>query len=241
MACLAFRGLGGTLGDMAHGLAKDPSGAGDSITHREGASAPRGAPPQPVARVVDNARRRSVRHSLRAWVSGLAFTYPSAGPVGDVGRRGLAADHPRGCELLPQLRPAMLASTAVVFAGALGEFVIVDAVRGSNATRALGPAMFGSIGGATLRYSVIGTTLALVGAASFHVARGGVPHRDHTLRGSCTAPDLDESQMTTIRRMFRRKLNLALGGDDPMNGSRRLRRAASSTSCHPFRARMPAP
>jgi spermidine/putrescine transport system permease protein len=69
--------------------------------------------------------------------------------------------------LLPQLRPAILASIAVVFAGALGEFVVVDAVRGSNATRALGPAMFGSIGGATPRFSVIGTTMALVGAASF--------------------------------------------------------------------------
>jgi spermidine/putrescine transport system permease protein len=69
--------------------------------------------------------------------------------------------------LLPQLRIAIAASAAVVFAGALGEFVVVDAVRGSNATRALGPAMFGSIGGATPRYSVIGTTLALAGAASF--------------------------------------------------------------------------
>ena len=69
--------------------------------------------------------------------------------------------------LLPQLRTAILASTAVVFAGALGEFVVVDVVRGSNATRALGPAMFGSIGGATPRYSAIGTTLALVGVASF--------------------------------------------------------------------------
>ena len=55
----------------------------------------------------------------------------------------------------------------MVFAAALGEFVVVNAVRGSNATRALGPAMFGSIGGATPRYSVIGTTLALAGAASF--------------------------------------------------------------------------
>ena len=69
--------------------------------------------------------------------------------------------------LLPQLRPAIVATAAVVFAGALGEFVVVSAVRGSNATRALGPAMFGSIGGATPRFSVIGTTLALVGAASF--------------------------------------------------------------------------
>ncbi|MGH2596998.1 MAG: ABC transporter permease [Actinomycetota bacterium] len=69
--------------------------------------------------------------------------------------------------LLPQLRLAIVAATAVVFAGALGEFVVVSAVRGSNATRALGPAMFGSIGGATPRFSVIGTTLALAGAASF--------------------------------------------------------------------------
>ena len=69
--------------------------------------------------------------------------------------------------LLPQLRSVIAASGAVVFAGALGEFVIVDAVRGSNATRALGPAMFGSIGGATPRYSVIGTTLAFAGAMSF--------------------------------------------------------------------------
>jgi ABC-type spermidine/putrescine transport system permease subunit II len=69
--------------------------------------------------------------------------------------------------LLPQLRSVIAASAAVVFAGALGEFVIVDAVRGSNATRALGPAMFGSIGGATPRHSVIGTTLALTGAVAF--------------------------------------------------------------------------
>jgi len=69
--------------------------------------------------------------------------------------------------LLPQLGPAIVATAAVVFAGALGEFVVVSAVRGSNATRALGPAMFGSIGGATPRHSVIGTTLALAGAASF--------------------------------------------------------------------------
>jgi spermidine/putrescine transport system permease protein len=69
--------------------------------------------------------------------------------------------------LLPQLRPAIVASTAVVFAAALGEFVVVSAVRGSNATRALAPAMFGSIGGATPRYSVIGATLALAGALSF--------------------------------------------------------------------------
>lgn len=71
--------------------------------------------------------------------------------------------------LLPQLRAAIVASTAVVFAGALGEFVVVDAVRGSNATRALGPAMFGSIGGATPRFSVIGTTVATAGAVSFAV------------------------------------------------------------------------
>jgi spermidine/putrescine transport system permease protein len=69
--------------------------------------------------------------------------------------------------LLPQLRPAIVAAAAVVFAGALGEFVVVSTVRGSNATRALGPAMFGSIGGATPRYSAIGTTLAVVGAVSF--------------------------------------------------------------------------
>jgi len=69
--------------------------------------------------------------------------------------------------LLPQLGPAIVATAAVVFAGALGEFVVVSAVRGSNATRALGPAMFGSIGGATPRYSAMGTTLALAGAASF--------------------------------------------------------------------------
>jgi spermidine/putrescine transport system permease protein len=87
--------------------------------------------------------------------------------------------------LLPQLRSAIVASTAVVFAGALGEFVVVEAVRGSNATRALGPAMFGSIGGATPRYSVIGTTLAFAGAASFAllaVALRNVFNRGNTFR-----------------------------------------------------------
>ena len=69
--------------------------------------------------------------------------------------------------LLPQLRPAIFAAAAVVFAGALGEFVIVDALRGSDATRALGPAMFGSIDGATPRHSAIGTALAVAGAAAF--------------------------------------------------------------------------
>ena len=69
--------------------------------------------------------------------------------------------------LLPQLGPAIVAAAAVVFAGAMSEFVIVSAVRGSNDTRALGPAMFGSVGGATPRHSVIGTTLAVAGAASF--------------------------------------------------------------------------
>ena len=34
--------------------------------------------------------------------------------------------------LLPQLRPAIVATAAVVFAGALGEFVVVSAVRGST-------------------------------------------------------------------------------------------------------------
>ena len=69
--------------------------------------------------------------------------------------------------LLPQLRPAIFAAAAVVFAGALGEFVIVDALRGSNATQALGPALFGSVSGATPSHSAIGTALALAGAMAF--------------------------------------------------------------------------
>jgi spermidine/putrescine transport system permease protein len=64
--------------------------------------------------------------------------------------------------LLPQLWPAILAAGAVVFASALGEFVVVDALVGSNDTRALAPALLGARNGATPVDNAIGSVLALV-------------------------------------------------------------------------------
>ena len=66
--------------------------------------------------------------------------------------------------IVPQIATAIAAATAVVFAGAMGEFVIVDALRSTNDTRALAPALFGARGGPEPVFSVIGTVLALTGA-----------------------------------------------------------------------------
>jgi ABC-type spermidine/putrescine transport system permease subunit II len=69
--------------------------------------------------------------------------------------------------LLPQLAPAIGAAAAVVFAGALGEFVIVQALVGTNETRALGPALLGARQGPEPRFSAIGTVLAVTGGAAY--------------------------------------------------------------------------
>ena len=71
--------------------------------------------------------------------------------------------------LLPQLAPAIGAAAAVVFAGALGEFVIVQALVGTNETRALGPALLGARQGPEPRFSAIGTVLAVTGGAAYAV------------------------------------------------------------------------
>jgi len=78
-------------------------------------------------------------------------------PPGDVVRR----------VLLPQAGPAIAAAAAVVFAGSLAEFVVVQALIGSGTSAALGPAMFGAIEGPEPRFRAIGTTLALAGMAAF--------------------------------------------------------------------------
>jgi ABC-type spermidine/putrescine transport system permease subunit II len=69
--------------------------------------------------------------------------------------------------ILPQIVPAIGAASAVVFAGAIGEFVVVDVLRGSNATEALAPALFGALGGPEPVNSVIGTVLAASGAVAW--------------------------------------------------------------------------
>ena len=74
-------------------------------------------------------------------------------PPGDIIRR----------VLLPQLEPAILAAAAVVFAGALGEFVVVDKVVGSNATRALAPFLLGAANNPAPIDNAVGTLLAAVG------------------------------------------------------------------------------
>jgi spermidine/putrescine transport system permease protein len=74
-------------------------------------------------------------------------------PPGDVVRR----------ILLPQLEPAILAATAVVFAGALGEFVVVDKVVGTNATRALAPFLLGAANNPAPIDNAVGTLLAAAG------------------------------------------------------------------------------
>jgi molybdate transport system permease protein len=65
--------------------------------------------------------------------------------------------------LLPQLWTAILAAATVVFASALGEFVVVDRLVGSNETRALAPALLGARNGPTPVDNAIGSLLALVG------------------------------------------------------------------------------
>lgn len=65
--------------------------------------------------------------------------------------------------LLPQLWIAILAAATVVFASALGEFVVVDRLVGSNETRALAPALLGARNGPTPVDNAIGSLLALVG------------------------------------------------------------------------------
>ncbi len=69
--------------------------------------------------------------------------------------------------ILPQIAPAIGAAFAVVFAGAMGEFVVVDVLVGANATRALAPALFGALGGPEPVNSVVGTVLAVVGAVAW--------------------------------------------------------------------------
>jgi pimeloyl-ACP methyl ester carboxylesterase len=69
--------------------------------------------------------------------------------------------------LLPQLAPAIGAAAAVVFAGALGEFVIVQALVGTNEPRALGPALLGVRQGPEPRFSAIGAVLAVTGGAAY--------------------------------------------------------------------------
>ena len=68
--------------------------------------------------------------------------------------------------LLPQLAPAIGAAAAVVFAGALGEFVIVQALVGTNETRALGLALLGARQGPEPRFSAIGA-VAITGGAAY--------------------------------------------------------------------------
>ena len=71
--------------------------------------------------------------------------------------------------ILPQVGPAIGAAAAVVFAGALGEFVMVQMLVGTNDTRALAPELFGALEGAEPVHSVIGTVLAVVGLAAFTI------------------------------------------------------------------------
>jgi spermidine/putrescine transport system permease protein len=63
--------------------------------------------------------------------------------------------------ILPQIASAIGAAFTVVFAGALGEFVMVSVLVGKNDTRALAPALGG---GPEPRTNVIGTVLAVTGA-----------------------------------------------------------------------------
>ena len=66
-----------------------------------------------------------------------------------------------GRVILPQIRLAVLAGAAVVFAGSLGEFVIVDKLVGPNDTRALGPLLLATVTNASPRVNAVGTTLAI--------------------------------------------------------------------------------
>ena len=66
--------------------------------------------------------------------------------------------------ILPQIATAICAAIAVVFAGAMGEFVMVDVLKGDNETQALAPLLFAARGGPEPVYSVVGTVLAVTGA-----------------------------------------------------------------------------
>ena len=86
--------------------------------------------------------------------------------------------------VLPQIGPAVVAAAAVVFSGALGEFVVSRSLFSTNDTRTLAMALFGALGGPSPRHSAIGTTLALAGALSvvalvlaFRGAGRRAPHR----------------------------------------------------------------
>ena len=69
--------------------------------------------------------------------------------------------------IFPQIRLAIVAAAAVVFALALAEFVVVDALVGSNSTRALGPELLATATNASPRVNAVGTTLALAGCIAF--------------------------------------------------------------------------
>ena len=69
--------------------------------------------------------------------------------------------------ILPQIRLAVLASAAVVFAGSLGEFVIVDKLVGPNDTRAIGPVLLATVTNASPRVNAVGTTLAITAGIAF--------------------------------------------------------------------------
>ena len=71
--------------------------------------------------------------------------------------------------ILPQIAPAIGAATAVVFAGAMGEFVMVDIMSSTNETQELAPVLFGTLGGPEPRHNVVATLLAIVGAAACSV------------------------------------------------------------------------
>ena len=72
-----------------------------------------------------------------------------------------------GRVILPQIRLAVLAGAAVVFAGSLGEFVIVDKLVGPNDTRALGPLLLATVTNASPRVNAVGTTLAISAGIAF--------------------------------------------------------------------------
>ncbi len=72
-----------------------------------------------------------------------------------------------GRVILPQIRLAVLAGAAVVFAGSLGEFVIVDKLVGPNDTRALGPVLLATVTNASPRVNAVGTTLAIAAGIAF--------------------------------------------------------------------------
>ena len=69
--------------------------------------------------------------------------------------------------ILPQIRLAVLAGAAVVFAGSLGEFVIVDKLVGPNDTRAVGPVLLATVTNASPRVNAVGTTLAITAGIAF--------------------------------------------------------------------------